>query len=259
MFAEERRQLIKNLLEKNGSVSTKELSDSFEVSIETVRRDLLQMEQDGLLSRVHGGAVKLGEMRPFHELSVRVTENSDKKLELCRTAALLIDEGDIIFIDAGSTAVCFSQVLHERFENLTVITHSLDVLNILKNKKGIRIILCGGHFDPVENAFTGPLTSQALSTLNVSKAFIFPSTVSLSQGICDHHKDLFVIQQQAVGAADKIFILADSSKFEHRQLLKIADMSAQYTYVTDSALPESLKQMYLGNHLRIITGKDDLI
>ena len=143
MLARERQSRIRNMLQTDGAVTTSNLVELFNVSVETIRRDFLVMEQSGLLTRVHGGAVVNGEMMPFHDLAHRNLESSDQKKELSRIAAEFVCEGDYIAVDAGSTAISFAEALKERFTRLTVVTYSSDVFEILRNHKEISVILCG--------------------------------------------------------------------------------------------------------------------
>ncbi|MBQ7794052.1 MAG: DeoR/GlpR transcriptional regulator [Clostridia bacterium] len=254
MFAKERQNIIFSMIKDNGAVTTARLVESFGVSIETIRRDLLQMEQQGQLLRVHGGAVEKGTMKVCLELKERNKEYGVQKQNLSSKAMEFIQEGDVICIDEGSTAISLSEALRERFTKLTVVTHSLDVFNILCNHREFEVILCGGHFMRTENAFFGPLVLDTLNTLHVKKAFIFPSAVSLEYGICDFHQDLYQVQNAMIKAADEIYILADSSKFERNALLKLDDMKDTYSYITDSDLPEELRSLYKENNIKIYTG-----
>lgn len=254
MFAKERQNIIFEMLQKNNAVTTAHLVKTFEVSIETVRKDLLQMETEGRLSRVHGGAVAKGDMKPFFDLKQRNTERGEQKTELSIKATDFISDGDVIAVDAGSTATFFSEVLKERFSKLTIVTHSLDIFQRLSNHKEFEVILCGGHYLKNECAFHGALTMDILSVLHVQKVFLFPSAVSLANGICDFHTELYQIQRQLIQLADEVFILADSGKFEKKALLKIADTEKRYTYITDSNLPAELLTLYRENDIVIYTG-----
>lgn len=254
IFAKERQDQIYKTIKKDGAVTTSNLVERFGVSIETIRRDLLFMEQKGLLIRVHGGAVAHGDMKPFNELKQRNVENSDQKRQLAAKAAEFICEGDVIGIDAGSTAIYFAEALKERFSALTVVTHSLDVFNILCNHEDFSVILCGGHYLKEENAFYGVLALDTLGKLHLKKTFIFPSTISIEFGICDYRNDLYQVQKQLINSSDNIFILADSSKFEKKALLKLDEMKKEYVYITDELLPEELKKIYIENNMKIITG-----
>ena len=253
MLASERQKKIHETIIKKGAVTTADLVKTYGVSIETIRRDLLSMEQSRLLKRVHGGAVTTGEMRQINSLDIRNEENSREKAELARLALQFINEGDIIGIDTGSTAISLAYALCEKFSNLTVVTHSADVFDIIRKKEGFNIILCGGHYMKSENAFHGNFSLDILSRINMQKAFIFPSAVSLKHGICDYCQSLMQIQKMFFKQTDEIFILADSTKFEKQALLKMDDMKEEYTYITDSNLSEELKKIYKENNLNIIT------
>ena len=253
MFAKERHTKILEMLKETGSVTTAQLVDACSVSIETIRRDLLILEESGMLQRVHGGAVAMGDMIAFRELPQRMQENVAQKQELCRTAMDFIKNGDTIGVDSGSTAVLFAEALKERFSDLTVITYSLDVFLILNQYKNFRVILCGGDYYPTENCFVGVLALNMLSSLHVQKVFLFPTAVSLQHGIFDHESEVLIMQQTLRRIASQVFVLADSSKFEHTDLLKQEDMLPSYIYVTDSALSATLKAMYLENHIQIFT------
>lgn len=254
MLAKERQDRILALLNKDGAVTTGKLIETFNVSIETIRRDMLNMEQAGLLTRVHGGAVKKGSMREFPDLDMRNKENSGKKQNLSSKAAEFISDGDIIGIGDGSTAIILAEELKTGFSNLTVITNSLDVFNILEGHEKFTLILCGGHFLKSENAFYGPLTLKMLENLHIQKSFIFPSAISLEHGIGDFEESLYPIQKHMMKNSDEVFILADSSKFEKTALIKLDDMQESYRYVTDCELGEELINLYLENNIKIHTG-----
>lgn len=253
MFANERHKKICELLRKDGSVSTAKLSEHFSVSIETIRRDLLTLEQQSKLHRVHGGAVIPEEMQQFMSLPERLKINEDSKLELCRIACRFINEGDVIGVDCGSTAVSFAAALKEKFSSLTVITCCLDVFESLCRYKNFNVILCAGEFSKHENVFCGPLALDALSKLHMQKVFVFPAALSLRFGICDHRTETFALQERLLKSSENIFILADSSKFERTELLKLDDMRPSYKYITDKGLLSGLKNMYADNDIEVIT------
>ncbi|MBQ3181692.1 MAG: DeoR/GlpR transcriptional regulator, partial [Clostridia bacterium] len=244
MFAHKRQNEIFESIKKFGAVTTADLVKEFNVSVETIRRDLLYMEQQGLLKRVHGGAVENQNMKHFATLDVRNEEFSEEKRMLSQNAIKFIEEKDIICVDTGSTANCFARVLKENFSELTVVTNSLDVFNILSNHKDFKLILCGGHFLREENGFYGGLVLDALSKIHVQKAFIFPSAVSIEFGICDYQEEFYQVQKQMLKCADEVFVLADSSKFEKSALLKLDDLKSEYFYVTDDKLSIGLENLY---------------
>lgn len=252
MFAKERQDKIYSLLQQNGAVTTLDLVNTFQVSIETIRRDLLYMEQNKQLKRVHGGAVTVSEMLPFHNLDLRNEEHPQEKLALSEIAMQYIHEDDIIGIDAGSTAISLATTLKKHFSRLTVITHSIDVFNILHRHENFTVLLCGGHFMQSENAFYGELALDFISKLHMQKTFLFPASISLKFGLCDYQQELAQMQKKLIECSDSIYVLADSSKFEKTALLKVDDMKPEYTYITDSQLSEEIKKIYLENQIHII-------
>ncbi len=254
MFADERQGIIYKHIKKYGAVTTASLMDEFQVSIETIRRDLLVMEKRGVLKRVHGGAVEISGMKHFFDLEDRNKEFIKEKRELSINAAAFVEENDIIFIDSGSTAIHFSEVLKERFSKLTIITHSLDVFNSLCDYKDFEVILCGGHFDKKEKAFYGSLVLDTLSKIHVQKAFISPSAVSIKYGICDYQEEFYQVQKKMLQCMNDVYVLADSDKFEKKALLKLDDMKKEYHYITDSNLSDELERLYKENEIQIYKG-----
>lgn len=254
MLANERHSKIRAALTKTGAVTVAELAKAFGVSDETVRRDLLALEREGILSRVHGGAIAVATIKPAGEFSVRIDEHRREKNELSQLAAELIEEGDIIAVDAGTTALEFADVIKDKFKNLTVITHSLGVFNILSHAETIQTVLVGGNYDKGEDAFWGHLTAQNLRSLHVAKAFIFPTGISLSCGISDFHLKLADVQHTLLSIADKIIVLADSSKFEKTSLCKLCDLKPEHIYVTDKNLPDTVYDLYRENNITLLKG-----
>ena len=254
MFAQERQKRICNMIQEGGAVSTSALMELFDVSIETVRRDLLKLEREHKLQRVHGGAVMLGEVLPYLSLESRIEEHRDQKTELSRTAMDFISEGEIIGVDAGSTAIEFAEQLAQHFDSLTVVTSCMDVFNRLCRHRNFSVILCAGHYSKPLNGFYGPLVVDSIKKLHMQKFFMFPAAVSLKYGICDHEPHWTATTMQYIASSEEIFILADSSKFEKAALLKVSEMNPQYTYIADSTLSPELRKLYQENQIRIIAG-----
>lgn len=105
-----------------------------------------------------------------------------------------------------------------------------------------------------ENTFVGELTLDMLKKLHVQKGFVFPSAISLQNGIYDYQTELYQLQKQIMACSDEVYILADSSKFETNALLKLADIDCGATYITDSLLSEELKKLYKENNINVYTG-----
>lgn len=255
MLANRRHEIIVGLIRTEGAVTVSHLVEEFNVSLETVRRDLLLLEKAGLLRRVHGGAVSLGEMKPAKSLQSRQQDFNLEKEQLCQNAADLICEGDYIAIGTGSTPEHFAQILKKRFRKLTVVTYSYNVFDVLSDMPDYELVLLGGQYMPEEQCFYGQLTMDALKELRVMKSFVFPSAISVEYGISGYTPNLYPLQRQLLQCCDQAYILADSSKFECKALYKVADMRPEFIYVTDPKLPEELAQIYRDNGLTVITGR----
>ena len=254
MLANRRHEIIVNLLRTEGAVTVSHLVEEFDVSLETVRRDLLLLEKAGLLRRVHGGAVSLGEMKPYKPPQSRQQDFTQEKEQLCQNAADLVCEGDYIAIGTGTTPVYFAQTLKKRFKKLTVVTYSYSVFDTLSDTE-YDLILLGGQYMSQEQCFSGQITLDGLQQLRVMKSFVFPSAVSMEYGIFGYEQNLYPLQRQLLACCDQAYILADSSKFERKALYKVADMRPEYIYVTDPQLPDELAQIYRDNGLQVITGR----
>lgn len=257
MLANQRQEKILQMLRKDGAVTAANLVETFRVSLETVRRDLKELEGRGQLSRVHGGAVVKTDMKPFFDLDRRNNEFSAQKENLARKAVEFVCEGDVIAVDGGSTAIPFTETLKANFSRLTVITYSFDVFKRLCHHKDFTVFLCAGDFDRAENSFYGPHAIQTMASTHAQKAFIFPSAVSMEHGIYDYQTNLYAMQRQMLRCADRIFILADSSKWEKTGLYKLADMEKSFTYITDGQVPAQLLALYRENEITIYTGEKE--
>ena len=255
MLARERQNRILEMVKNGGAVTTSGLVKKFGVSIETIRKDLLLMERQGLLSRVHGGAIAKNSLKQFPALRERNKEYIEQKKSIAYTAVQMIQNGEIIGVDVGSTAIHVANAIKESLKKVTVVTHSLDVFDILKETDGVRVILCGGQFMASENTFYGPLTLEMFSRLRMNKIFLFPAIVSLRRGICNNSADMCMVQKQMIASADEVYILADSSKFEKTALYKLDDMKEEYKYITDPDLSDELKTLYRENAMQIYTGE----
>ena len=234
MFAETRRKQICKILAEHSAVTTADMAEKFNVSIETIRKDFLDLEKSGELMRVHGGAVLKPSVNPFLNFSSRMESMHSEKVELAEISTRFINNGDTIAMDSGSTGIEFIDVLMKHFDTLTIVTPSLDIFQKACEFKNFNIILTGGFYLKGENTLYGEFALKTLDNIRVEKSFIFPSSISLGCGIM-------------------VYIAADSSKFEKTSLIKTADLNPRYTYITDSGISAEIKQIYESNGIHLIT------
>lgn len=259
MLTSARRAAIAKMVKEESAVTVAKLLEIFDVSAETIRKDLLYLEKNNALVRVHGGAVQPQQVQPFRDFAVRRDEHKAEKRELSALAVKLVAEYDSIGIDAGTTAIEFTEELMRSFHSLTVVTYSMDVFGRLHDYKNFKVILCGGTYLQKERAFYGVFANKMLDDIHLQKSFIFPSAISLRRGIYDYQPQILELQKKLIENSDDVIVLADSSKYEKNALYKVCDVSPQHIYVTDRAMPESMKQLYMENGRRIITKEEDIV
>lgn len=256
MLANERHSIILDCVNSKGAITVSELIRLLDVSAETLRRDLIFLEEQNLLQRVHGGALAPASAKKFSNLSQRLNENIAQKRQLSYVASGLINEGDVIAIDSGSTSSEFVPVIKSRFTNLTVITHSVSVFEQLKDKESFKLILAGGEYLHSENVFFGPLAIETIKKLHASTCFIFPSAISLKYGVADYVSEVIPIQKSYMEISNRVVIMADSSKFEKTALLKLCDTNSNYTFITSDDLEESIYRLYLNNNINLYNSEE---
>ncbi len=253
MLARERQNKILQLLQQKGAVQTGELMRLLDVTGETLRKDFIAMESKGLLQRMHGGAVLPQETVPFQHLEARQHEHLAQKRELCRLALRFVHDGDSIVVGCGSTGSVMAEVIASAgFKNLTVVTHSLEAWALLRECRGIRLILTGGTYLPEENALYGQEAIDTIENRHFSLYFLCPSGISTAFGISDYVPEIHPLQRAYMRQASRTVVLADSSKFEKNAHLRICPLSPAYTLVTDSALDPDIRDRYREAGLTVI-------
>lgn len=231
-----------------------ELVAKFGVSVETIRRDLAFLEERRKLIRVHGGAVAITDkMKELSKLSERVNENVQQKRELSMRAADLIKERDVIALDSGSTANEFIRILCDKFEKLTIVTYSRDVFEIASNKPDFTVIMIGGNYYAPERVFCGFLAEELINRLHVSKAFIFPASISIKYGITITVSEIYNLERALMSISDHTYILCDSSKFECASPIRLCNFVEIDAIVTDKQIDENILKLYREKGIEIIT------
>lgn len=252
MFAEERQQKICALLDKDHMVRAAALTQQFGVSLETIRRDLCALEHQGLLQRVHGGAIPVREKKAYYDFSARLQVQNQQKRDIALLAMEQISEGDVIALDSGTTTWEIAKLLPSRFQHLTVVTNSVPVLAVLTEEADFQVVVPGGQLAAKERVLYGELCLEQLKKFHVDKAFLSPSCVSLEAGFTDYNLDLIQMQQAYLAIADRVFMLADSSKFETTALSRICSIEEGGIILTDSNLESELYRLYTQNQIMVL-------
>lgn len=239
MLAEQRYTKVLQMMQQSGIVKASDLKDLFDVSSETVRRDLENMELQGLLRRTHGGAMPISTeayqaMPPYTPFDQREQENIERKIQIAMLAANYIEEGQSVALDSGTTAFELSRVIKHRFARLTVVTNSLAIANELSGASGITLILTGGVYKPDEAAFTSDIATLIFSKLRINTFFLTTCGISAECGVTYQRMDEIIVQDKMMEASDKTICMADSSKLGVNSLVKMCDISRISMLITDA-------------------------
>ena len=208
----------------------------------TARKDIDTLVQRGLMVRTWGGAAIAGVGASFEPLYRDKRDlNSEAKMRIANTAATLIEEGDTLILDSGSTA--FEVVSHlKEYKNLTVITYDLMIAVELSTNSNVNVIVVGGIVRNNLYSLHGALTLQALSDLHVDKVLLTADAVDAEWGVTNATIEGASIKQALVKAADEVILLADRSKFGRRALARVAPISSLDCVVADGDLPEDIQE-----------------
>lgn len=254
MLANDRHNKILEMLERDGSVKNSKLVTIFEVSLETVRRDLDFLEKQGLLQKVHGGAILNSKNKENDNQTyvVRETKNIEEKREIAALALKFINENETIALNSSTTSIEIARLIKDKFTSLTVVTNSLRIAEELADRKGINLILAGGIYNKNEFAFLGEITERFLNEFIVDKAFVSVGGISLKRGITDFLIDEVIVERKMIKIAEEAIILADSSKIGSNSLIKVCDTEDINFIITDSKFKDEDKEIYLQNGIKII-------
>lgn len=250
MFSEERQQHILEMLNSKASIKVNELAEMFNVSESTIRRDLKQLDENGVISRTHGGAVSNFRTNFEPTFNEKMDEKHEEKVSIGKVAADMIKDGDTIILDSGTTTLEIAKNITAK--NITVITNSIDIAGVLSHKEDIDIIVTGGSLRLNTRAMVGPITEMVLKNFRVDKAFVGANGVSLKEGITTPNFLEAHSKKAMMSVADKVIVVVDSSKFNNISFSIISSIKNVSTIVTDSILDEAIAREFENEGIEII-------
>ncbi|HIS68355.1 MAG TPA: DeoR/GlpR transcriptional regulator [Candidatus Gallacutalibacter stercoravium] len=240
------------MLQAQNSVRVSELVGLFGVSVETVRRDLEYMEGQGMLKRVHGGAVL--ERTDGRQLDYRMRSEAytAEKTEIAEIAARYVQEGQSILLEASTTNLELARVLKKKVAKLTVLTNSLLIASELSEVENYTVILTGGVVLGSELATEGELAQNDLAGFCMDTLFLSASGISLREGLTDYGFGLIAVKKKMMSIAQEVILLADSSKFDTASLVKVCDLNRLNLIITDSKLNPAVLERYRLEGIEIV-------
>lgn len=216
-----------------------ELTQLLDVSVITIRRDLDFLEQQGLLRKVYGGATYLDtpESNQSHLLfTSRIAQNRHLKERIGRTATQLVNSGDSVILDIGTTCLEVARHLKARTD-ITVLTNSIAILNELLDAP-MEVYSLGGRLRGSELSLTGPQAFSAIRDFCATKAFIGVGGISLENGLTDFNRDSAELCAAIIRRAQQVYVVADSSKFGKAAFSVIGELDCVDGIITDSGIPK---------------------
>lgn len=253
--ADQRRAAILDEVARNQMVSVVDLSERFQVSEVSIRRDLDRLTQHGLLKRVHGGAVAIPDTALSQSYNAKIQQNIEEKESIGRAAAKLIKGGDQLIFDASTTGLQVARNISGDLlssGNLTIITASLPIVLELGHWKGLHVILLGGIYLPEFRSFVGPQTLSNLEGLYPDKAFIGTDGITLSRGATGSNILESEVDRAMARAASEVILVADSSKINQVGLTSIVPIERIDTFVTDEGAPDDFVEALRGQGIEVI-------
>ncbi len=243
----ERQHKIIDLLSKYGKTSVGKLSELMQVSGVTIRQDLTKLEKEGLLKRVHGGAV----LHDAEDISLRLVFNYKVKQRIAREAARFIGDGETVLLESGSINALLARELKDK-KDLTVITTNLFVAQELRKNRQIKIIIPGGIVQHDSQSLVGDITKKFLSSINFKKAFIGIDGFTGEAGFTSRDLMRAEISNFIVEKSKEVFIVSDSSKFGRTELVQICRTEAVSNLITDGALDKAYRSALMAKGVDVV-------
>src|SRR5262245_56296016 len=211
-----------------------------DASESTIRRDLEHLHQQGVLKRTHGGAIYLGDGLTLPALEERSESQIEEKRAIGRTATGLINDGDAILLDGGTTTLEVARHLVGR--PIQIVTNSLPIANLFASRRETDLVILGGYVYPKTGVALGPLTVQMMHDIHVHKAFLSVGGIT-AKGLFNSNLLLVETERQMMHCADEVVVVADHTKIGRQALAFLCELSSIQTLVVDAGLTQSQKQM----------------
>lgn len=234
MSSEERRAAILSMLDRATSVQVTQLAEAFGVSRVTARADLDVLARDGKLRRTHGGAVSLSKTLTVSVQERRINVNAEAKRAIARLAAPLVEDGDSVLVDSGTTALELVRAISGR-TGVTVVTDDFTIADYVdRSAPSLDVIMLGGSLRKGHRYTAGPLAMRTLEVLHPRKAFVTPTSYVPGRGLMTNNQDMAELKRAFLTCADRTFMLMDQSKVGAPGLLWFGTLRGVEAVVMDA-------------------------
>ncbi len=250
----DRRAKILQMISSDRMIKVNDLIEAFNVSIETIRRDLKYLEDSGYIRRVYGGAVVKSMYGLEPDYSSREIKNYIEKVAIGQKTVDLVDDGDTIAIDIGTTTLEFARALKGK-KKVTVITNAIQIAAALVDDDNIRVIMLGGNVRKGELSTSGFLSENNISLFNVDKIFLGIGGITIDEGITDYHIEESNLRRHILEKTHIVIGLADFSKFGVIAMNKVCDIQKINYLVTDDKTDKLLTSKLKALGIKVLTAE----
>lgn len=251
MTADERRQHVIEFLAGRGYVDLANLVSELGVSESTVRRDLTQLESEGLVRRTHGGAVFVSDRYSVLSFSAREASAVEEKIAIGRAAAGLVQDGETVLLDGGTTT--YQVARHLAGRRVQVVTNSLPIANLLASDAQVELIFIGGYLYPRTGVALGSMAVEMLAKLHANKAFMGSAGVT-ETGLYNANALMVDAERQMMQCSDELVIVADHTKFGKRALAQLGTWDDVDRLVSDAALDGTWREVLAAHRVELVLG-----
>lgn len=235
-----RKNKIKEMIIEQKSVTVAKLTSLFKVTEETIRRDLKQLEDEGLLKRTYGGAYISEGVQNDVDINLREYIHIEGKRKIAARCVKFIKNGDSIFLDASTTSLAIASMLTN--QKITVVTNSVKIVNSLIENTSIQVVVIGGLLASSSLSNLGKTTEESMKSYFFDSAFISCRSISMEHGITDSNEQQATIRRIAAKHANKVYLIADFTKFNKTSFVKIGDYDIINNVIVDEHLPKKWRQ-----------------
>jgi DeoR/GlpR family transcriptional regulator of sugar metabolism len=246
MKAAERQLRIRQMFSARDFLDVESLCRDLKASEASIRRDLAALESEHVLKRVYGGAIPV---QAAGEFAVEMGQHPDEKTRIARATAGLIEDGQTIILDGGSTAAAVARELANR--SLHVITNSLPIAEILESFRNIELTLTGGYLDPRIRVMLGPFCEQMLGAIRADIVIMGIGSIT-EAGFSNNNTLVVGSETKMIEVAEKMIVVADRTKFGRGGMFPVAPLSAADVVVSDSGLGPDHVQLLRANGVEVV-------
>lgn len=233
MLLDQRRQRILEFIEQQGFVSLQQMCDHFQISESTARRDVEYLDGISQVRKTRGGAAYIGEsITTFEERKIKSLR---QKQEIARTVVDMLDDGDVVLLDGGTTTLEVARQLIGR--SLQVVTNSIPIVNLLVNQPLIELISIGGYVYPQTGVALGPVAVQALKGIQARRLIMSVGGIT-DRGLFNSNSLLVETERQMIESADEVWVVTDSTKFGRSALSHLCSLDLVDQVITDDGITD---------------------